>query len=285
VREIIAGVDATPYGFRVAEWAAAEAAYRGAALRIVHALPSWLFEAEVEPRVREIRDWMLAGGQKIIDEAVAKANARLPEVAVAAELVPGGPARALIEAAKDGVMIVVGCHGASTLAGLVLGSVALQVVTHAPCPAVVVGRAEAPARREVVVGIDGSAHDQVVIEFACAEASFRSARLRAVYAWTHLAARDRPPAADRDAAAEEAGRMLAERLAGWQERFPELEIVRDLRHERPVTALTAAATGCQLLVVGSRGRGGFDGLRLGSVSHAMLHRARCPVAVVPSPGG
>ncbi len=290
MNEIITGVDGSSHSLRAAEWAAAEAASRGAALRIVYALPAWLFGTAVDPRVREIREWMLASGQEVIDEAVARIGARTPGVSVSAGLAPGGPPRALIEAAKDAVMVVVGSRGAGTITGLVLGSVALQVAMHAPCPAVVVRGSEPPALREVVVGIDGSHDNQAAIEFGFTEASFRSARLRAVHAWTHPASAaaapggGQPPVFDRDAAAAEAGWMLAESLAGWQERFPDVEVVRDVVHGRPTRTLTAASTGVELLVLGSRGRGGFAGLVLGSVSHAMLHHARCPLAVVPPPG-
>ncbi|HEU5161051.1 MAG TPA: universal stress protein [Streptosporangiaceae bacterium] len=287
MNEIIAGVDGSPCSLRAIEWAAEAAAARGTALRIVHAMPSWLFEPTVESRVEQVRDWMVATGHEVTDEAVAVAEARAPGLDVSAELAPGGPPRALIGAAKDAVMLVVGSHGAGTLTGLLLGSVALQVAMHAICPAVVVRPPPVSARREVVVGIDGSHHDQAVMEFGFTEASLRSARLRAVHAWTHLGAAPdavRPPVVDRAAAEAECQRMLAESLGGWQERFPEVEIVREVRHDRPTAALTAASAGAELLVVGTRGRGGFAGLLLGSVGHAMLHRAQCPVAIVPAPG-
>jgi nucleotide-binding universal stress UspA family protein len=287
VNEIIIGVDGSAYSLRAVEWAAAEAERRNAALRILHAIPSWLFETSVEPRVRQVREWMRNSGQEVIDEAAAKARGRAPGVTVSGELVPGGPSRALVEAAEGALMVVVGSHGAGSLTGLLLGSVALQVASHAPCPAVVVRQAERDAAHDVVVGVDGSAGSQAALGFGFEEAALRKVRLRAVHAWTHPASAGpgdmQPLVFDPDLVGAEEGRVLAESLAGWQERFPDVEVVRDVVRGRPSRVLTAASSGADLLVVGTRGRGGFAGLVLGSVSHAMLHHVRCPLAVVPNP--
>lgn len=285
MKEIIAGVDGSAYGLQAVRWAAEEARRRDTRLRIVYAIVSWLFQTDVDPRVREVRDWLRSSGQEVVDGAVALARERAPGVAVSAEMVPGGPSKALIEAGGAAEMVVVGCHGAGTLTGLVLGSVALQVATHAPCPIVIVRHLEPHPVREVVVGADGSASCQAAIGFAFAEAALRRARLRAVLAWTHPApavpADVRPVVFDPALVADEEERVLAESLAGWQERFPDVEVVRDVVRGRAPRVLAAASAGVELLVVGTRGRGGFPGLMLGSVSHAMLHHARCPLAIVP----
>jgi nucleotide-binding universal stress UspA family protein len=285
MNEIIAGVDGSAHSLQAVEWAAAEAARRDASLRIVYAIAPWLFHPKVDPRVVEIRDWMRKSGQEVIDGAVARVRERTPDVAVSADLVPGGPSRALLQAAEDAAMIVVGCHGAGTLTGLLLGSVALQVATHATRPVVVVRHLDISVGQEVVVGVDGWDSCQAAIGFAFEAASIRKARLRAVHAWAHPASAGpgdiQPLAFDPDLVTEEEGRVMAESLAGWQERFPDVELVRDVVRGRPTRVLAATSAGADLLVVGTRGRGGFAGLMLGSVSHAMLHHARCPLAIVP----
>jgi nucleotide-binding universal stress UspA family protein len=283
--EIIAGLDGSAHSLEAVEWAAEEARLRDARLRIVYAVVPWLFHRDVDPRVRGVRDWMLSSGQEVVDEAVALVGKRTPDVPVVADMVPGSPPRALIKAAEGAAMVVVGSHGAGTLTGLLLGSVALQVAAHAPCPAVIVRRLEPPPGREVVVGVDGSDNGRAAIGFAFQEAKLRGIRLRAMLAWPHPAATARaeaqPVVFDPDRVTEQESHVLAESLAGWRERFPDVEVARDVVRGRPVRVLAATSAGADLLVVSTRGRGGFTGLMLGSVSHALLHHARCPLAVVP----
>jgi nucleotide-binding universal stress UspA family protein len=289
MHEIVVGADGSEHSLRAVQWAADEAARRAAALRIVYAMAPWLFDTPVDPRVAAVRDWLREGGQEIVDRAVDRARSRAPGLVVSAELVPGGPARALLTAARDATMVVVGGQGAGGLTGLLLGSVALQVVSHAPCAAVVVRSLEPEVNREIVVGVDGSPSCTGAIGFAFQEAALRLARLRAVLAWSHPASAGRgdvqPLVYDVELVAGDEERVLVECLAGWRERFPDVEVVHDVIQARPIRALAGASAGADLLVVGTRGRGGFAGLILGSVSHAMLHRAHCPVAIVPPGDG
>ncbi|MGH3390849.1 MAG: universal stress protein [Actinomadura sp.] len=285
MRAIVVGADGSEHSLRAVEWAAEEAARRAAPLRIVYAIAPWLFDDRVDERVAAVRHWLRDSGQEVIDRAVERARARVPDVAVSAELVPGGPARALIAAAREAAMVVIGGHGAGGLTGVLLGSVALQVASHAPCAAVVVRSLEPEVHREVVVGVDGSPTCTGAIGFAFEEAALRMARLRAVLAWTHPASAGpgdmQPLVYDVEVVGGDEERLLVECLAGWREKFPDVEVVHDVIQARPTRALAGASAGADLLVVGTRGRGGFAGLVLGSVSHAMLHRAHCPVAVVP----
>jgi nucleotide-binding universal stress UspA family protein len=243
----------------------------------------------VDPRVAAVRDWLRASGQEVIDRAVDRACARAPDVVVSAEMVPGGPARALTGAARDAGMVVIGAHGAGGLTGLLLGSVALQVASHAPCAAIVVRSLEPEVNREIVVGVDGSPTCTGAIGFAFEEAALRMARLRALLAWTHPTSAGpgdvQPLVYDVEVVSGDEERLLVECLAGWQEKFPDVEVVHGVVQARPTRALAGASAGADLLVIGTRGRGGFTGLVLGSVGHAMLHHAHCPVAVVPPGGG
>ncbi|MBT2212697.1 MULTISPECIES: universal stress protein [Actinomadura] len=289
MNQIVVGADGSEQSLAATAWAAEEAARRGASLRVVLVVAPWLFDVPVDPRAGAVRKWLLDGGEEIVGRAVAVARERAPGVEVTGVQRGGNAAEVLMEEARDALMLVAGTRGTGGLTGLVLGSVALQVASHAERPAVIVPAGEAAdgGHGEVVVGVDGSAGSAAAIGFAFEEAALRRARLRAVLAWTHPASTApealRPPAFDPENARAERERALAESLAGWCERFPEVEVAREVVYRRAVRALADASAGAELLVVGSRGRGGFTGLLLGSVGHAMLHRAACPVAVVRSP--
>jgi nucleotide-binding universal stress UspA family protein len=136
----------------------------------------------------------------------------------------------------------------------------------------------------VVVGVDGTPVGEAAIAFAFAEASARGADLVAVHAWTDLlletAFAAGAAALDFTPLEQEAEALLGERLAGWQEKYPEVRVTRQVSRERASRALLRCAEDAALVVVGSRGRGGFRGLLLGSTSQHLLHHAPCPVAVV-----
>jgi nucleotide-binding universal stress UspA family protein len=296
--EIVVGADGSEHGMVAVEWAAAEAARRGAPLRVVHAVAAWLFDPPADPRIRLVGEWMRDNGEEVVREALARARARAPEVEASGGQAGGQPAEVLIRESRRARMVVVGSHGAGGLTGLLLGSVALQVTSHASCPAVAVrldrpgvaeGEPGASGGGEIVVGVDGSPGGAAALDFAFEAAAVRGAAVRAVLAWSHPASERpgdlRPPVFDPVAVTEEQERALAEFSAGREIEFPDVPLIRQVVHARPKRALAEASARARLLVVGSRGRGGFGGLVLGSVSHAMLHHARCPVAVVHPPQG
>ncbi|MGI5231369.1 universal stress protein [Actinoallomurus sp. CA-142502] len=283
---IIVGADGSRHSLRAVDWAAGEAALRGAPLRIVHAVAPWLYDRNVDPRLVAVREWLLAGGQEVIGAAIEAARTRAPGIDVDGDMVPAGASRALVERARDASLIVVGSHGMGSVAGLLLGSSALQVVTHTPVPAVVVRHVEPVDRGEVAVGVDGPPLGDPALAFAFEEAGLRGARLRAVHVWSDPGAVDlggmTPLVYDADVIGVEHTRRLNDALAVWRDKYPDVEVVTEVVHGRPVRILSGVSARCDLLVVGSRGRGGFAGLILGSVSHGLLHHAHCPLAVVPS---
>jgi nucleotide-binding universal stress UspA family protein len=288
MNEIIVGADGSQHSLLAVVWAAEEAARRGLPLRIVYAIPAWLWRAREHRPADRVAERLYDSDRDIIDRAVGRARSTAPGVGVSGELVPGGAAEALLHAAAQAAMVVVASHGSGEATGLSLGSVALQVAAHATCPVVVAGLVDPAARPEVVVGVDGSAGCQAAIGFAFEEASWRKARVHAVHTWTHPVSTEPgdmlPLIYDKESVAADERRLLAESLAGWQEKYPQVGLIKEVGRSRPVPALSRASAGAALLVVGSRGRGGFTGLLLGSVSHAMLHHAQCPVAITPSKG-
>ncbi|TAM91104.1 MAG: universal stress protein [Jatrophihabitans sp.] len=178
-------------------------------------------------------------------------------------------------------MVVVGSRQLGTLAGAVLGSVSTAAAGAGTGIVVVVGSPPGLEgdRPDVVAGIDGSPVSQQVLAFAFDEASRRGRRLRVVYCWpkdtlAEMQWRVAPPAPER------AERWLAETLAGWQEKFPDVTVVRQVVREHPVDGLVRESASQELLVVGARARRGRFASWLGSVSQGVLHHATCPVAVV-----
>jgi nucleotide-binding universal stress UspA family protein len=284
---IIVGADGSRDSLRAIEWAAEEAALRGSPLRVVHAVAPWLYDRDVDPRLVSVREWLLAGGQEVIDTAVRTARARAPGLDADGAVVPGGAAKALLgQAASGASLLVLGSHGVGTVAGLLLGSTALQVVGHTPVPAVVVRHLEPMRRQEIVVGVDGPPIGEPALAFAFEEAALRGARLRAVHVWSDPGSvvphGMTPLVYDPEVVAEEHTRRLNDGLATWREKYPEVEVVTEVVQGRPVRILAGLSARADLLVVGTRGRGGFAGLVLGSVSHGLLHHAHCPLGVVPS---
>jgi nucleotide-binding universal stress UspA family protein len=285
---IIVGADGSRHSLRAVEWAAEEAALRKDSLRIVHAAAPWLYDRNVDPRLVSVREWLLAGGQEVLDTAVKVARARAPGIDVDGEMVAGGAAKALLERAAPGgaSLIVLGSHGVGTVAGLLLGSTALQVVAHTTVPAVVLRHLESMRRQEIVVGVDAPPIGEPALAFAFEEAALRGARLRAVHVWSDPGATGlggtTPLVYNPEVVTEEHTRRLNDGLATWREKYPEVEVVTEVVHGRPVRILAGVSARADLLVVGTRGRGGFAGLVLGSVSHGLLHHSHCPLAVVPS---
>ncbi|MGI5170888.1 universal stress protein [Spirillospora sp. CA-253888] len=285
MNEILVGVDDSELSMAALDWAVEEARRRNAGLRVLHAVLPWLMREHPDPKTAEVREWMVNCGREVLDRALARVRDRAPDLEVTGAVVPGPSSEALVGAAKDALMTVVGTHGANALGGMLLGSVAWQVAAHAPGPVVVVRGDGTGPHGEVVVGVDGSDGGDAALGFAFREAALRGARLRAVLAWTFPMpvggpAGFAPAVYDPELVAADEERVLLEALAEWRERFPEVEVVPEVVHGTATRALAGASARADLLVVGSRGRGGFAGLVLGSVSHALLHRAHCPVAVV-----
>ncbi|GAB2838913.1 universal stress protein [Actinocorallia aurea] len=282
-RPVVAGVDGSEPGYAAVEWAAAEAARRHLPLRLVFAVTPRLLEHTSAPGAETVRQEIRDGCLQALRRGADRAAATARSVAVDTELIAGGAAAALVAEGERAELLVVGGRGHGELAGLLLGSVTGQVAAHAPCPVAVVRHAEPPTHNEVVVGVDTAESARDALEFAFAEASARGARLRAVHAWTHPPGTGhgemQPVVFDPELVAEEEGLVLAEALAGWTGRYPDVEVTPEVVRGRAVRALAGASAKADVLVVGSRGRGGFPGLVLGSVGRAMLHHAHCPVVV------
>jgi len=285
---VIVGFDGSVSSRRAEAWALSEARLLGVPVQLVSCYESPTATVAygyggVVPSslVEDIRAAAEADMKSAVDEAAEHA----PDVSVSGHVVEGGVAAALLAQSHDAAMVVLGSRGLGGFRGLLLGSVGQQVSSHAEVPVVVVrGEADRPVSGRVVVAVDGSPASREAVAFAFAYAARHGAALHALHAW-EVPVFDAPGVtAPPSLALEEIGddevRLTAESLAGWSERFPEVVVTREVVHGPVERLVVEASANADLLVVGSRGRGGFTGLLLGSVSQAALHHSHCPVAVV-----
>ncbi|MFG3441127.1 universal stress protein [Nonomuraea sp. NPDC047897] len=266
---IVAGVDGSAAATAAVGWAVADARRRGLALRLVHVC-GWASHT---------------GGADYCEEALKAAadTARrlAPELDVSTDLFAGEMIAGLVGESATADSVVVGSRGLGGFAGLVLGSTGLALAGHAAGPVVVVRQDAEEGHGEIVVGYDGSEHSDAAMDYAVQQARARGVQLKAIYAWP-------PPVLGPYAAAyrildddfEEAARAATQQVLPWREKNPDVRIVDEQVRDHPAAALIKAAATADLLVVGSRGLGGFASAVLGSVSHAVLHHVTCPVAVV-----
>lgn len=280
---IIVGVDGSPASELAVDWAARDAHLRGIPLTLVHVLPT--IDAAMWLDVPVTEEWLQARDRRsdeILTDATRIANrATNDEVMVATLAVSGNTAATLTDLSKDATMVVVGCRGLGAITGRLLGSVSTGLVHHGHCP-IAVFHDEEHATGPVVVGIDGSPASESAVAIAFDEASRRGVPLVAVHTYSDAVADDGFAYANWTMVVEQAEESLAERLAGWQERYPDVTVRRVVARDWPTKQLLDQSKDAQLLVVGSHGRGGFAGLLLGSVSSAVAHAARVPVIIARS---
>ena len=259
---VVVGVDGSSSALAAVAWAARACAVHSAPLRLVHAytLPTRGYP-EVISSARELRSAMYDQGRMWLSQAVAVAQAEAPDVAVEHDLRMEHPTPVLIEESRHAREVVVGSHGLGGFTGALVGSTAVALSQHGESPVVVVrgGVHDGP----IVVGVDLSPESDGALGFAFDEAA--AARVPLVAALSHL---------------DEQTSLLSARLSGWLEKYPDVEVEMWVAAERPIPLLMELGERAALLVVGSRGRGGFAGMLLGSTSQALIYHAPCPVAVV-----
>jgi nucleotide-binding universal stress UspA family protein len=224
---------------------------------------------------------IIADATRIAEAGVGDGQLQISTQVIFCPLVP-----TLIDLSKEAQMIVVGCRGHGALRRGLFGSVSTALVHHAHGPVAVIHDEAVPpgvtSAAPVLVGIDGSPASESAIAIAFDEASRRGVDLVALHSWSDADRLDDFVGVDWSAVRSSAEETLAERLAGWQERYPDVSIHRVVERDHPARHLLEQAEAAQLVVVGSHGRGGFAGMLLGSVATAVVHAARTPVIVVRS---
>ncbi|MFB9628977.1 universal stress protein [Nonomuraea helvata] len=280
---IVVGVDGSAPSLLAASWAGREAAIRGAPLRIVHAAVRWTHSVPLVPQPPAWGAGAEAAAREMLRQAAVHAQAGRPHLAVTTEIVEGGAPEELVNAAEGAQLVVVGNRGRGGWAELLLGSVSRHVATRAPCPVAVIRQPHTGDRGEIVVGLTGRPGQEPLLDFAFREAALRSAALRAVHAWVDPTPREpgdmQPLVYDVEAVGEEEALLLAEAIAGWREKYPDVTLTQHVVHEHPAKALIDASTDTDLVVIGAH-RGARALLGLGGTAHAVLHHSRAPVIVV-----
>jgi nucleotide-binding universal stress UspA family protein len=281
---IVVGVDGSPASKVAVDWAARDAAMRNVPLTLVHVANGVVAPWSQTPLPTGFGKWQQQRGRQFIDDAIrvaAEATIETGPVQLKTEMYYSATIPTLVDLSKEAEFVVVGSRGQGAF-GSLIGSVSTGLVHHAHCPVAVIHDEDPlmphPAQAPVLVGIDGSPASELATAIAFDEASRRHVDLIALHAWSDAGVLDFP-GMDWSTMKSSEDEVLAERLAGWQERFPDVTVHRLVVCDRPARQLVEHSEAAQLVVVGSHGRGGFAGMLLGSVSAAVVHSARMPVIV------
>lgn len=288
---VVVGVDGSPHAALALDWAATEAARRGAPLVVLHAFsadyPAVRSAGPGGPVPPQPSSAIHAAAEETAAAAVERAHAAHPTLEVTGTVVPGDAGVAIVEASTGAALVVVGARGLGRIRGLLVGSVSSYVTPRAHSPVVVVH--EAPSRSlselRVIVGVDGSADSAAALRFAFEAAERQQIGVTVVHTWdldVDATAAALAWSVDWQQADEQERALVAETLAGYASEFPTVDVRRYVVRGHPVAELARQSENAALLVVGSRGRGSVKGMALGSVSQRVLHDAHCPVAVVSS---
>lgn len=284
---VVAALDGSHRDPAVIDWATAEATATSAPLHLVHAVDlgtplSAYGELLTSP---DIVDKVEQESVRVVTAARARVVAARPDLPVTTALPTGAPAGALLNSADGARLLVVGSARKTKAERIVLGTTSLSVVAHSPCPVILVpDDAETAGDGRVVVGIDGSDHSRLAFAHALEAAALRGRAVTTVTTWNveveNGVVVTEPGSAEWETV-DRRYRAMAERtIAADRDAHPEIDVTVEVHHGRAADILVDVAQGADLLVVGSRGRGGFRGMLLGSVSQRVLGRATCPVGVL-----
>lgn len=288
-RIVTVGIDGSETSAVALGWAAREASRRGALLQVIHAYTIPVYGGDFGavmafPSV-DLEEFQVSH-QKIAADQLAPIRASYPELTIETVVESGPPITSIVEGAKDAELVVVGTHGAGSLAALIIGSVARGVAHRAPCPVVLVPNIALRSTVErIVVGTDGSPAADAAMDWADNEARLWDAELTVAHACYypyhagHVTTGGGAALMEVDAMMllSKAGHRLDTRRGGGN------EVRTILLPGPPATALVETAADSDLLVVGTRGRGGLKAALLGSTSNQAIHHARCPIAVIHTP--
>ncbi|GGK23318.1 stress-inducible protein [Streptomyces camponoticapitis] len=286
-RVVTVGLDGTPESLSAARWAAREAQQRNATLRMTHA---WVLLSDARDHPPTEENDPNYWPKWITDQAMQSIEPIYPDLPVVEDLVAEDPVDALLAAAKESELLVLGSRDMSPMASYFLGDVGLHVMVRSRTPTVLVRAredSEPPADEgDVVVALSLDGPCDALLEFAFTSSARRNVNLRAVHG------RNLPAAAYtrggivadpylRSEVIGHAQRELADMLCPWREKFGDVRVVDSVWAESPAKAVIRGAVGAGLLVVGRRQKGPRASPPVGNVLAAAVHHAPCPLAVVP----
>ena len=282
---ILVAVDGSPESDAAVRWAAREAGLRDLPITLAHVVVPVVTSWPVRSLQAEFNQWQEDNARQVIEQGQKMLRSTIGDSElsnVGTEVLHDYAVPGLVTASKEAQMIVVGSRGLGPVGCAVLGSVSSGVVHHARCPVAIVHADEAQSSDDnspVLVGIDGSPASEAATALAFDEASRRHVDLVALHAWSDVGVF---PILGMDwhEYEDEGHEVLGERLAGWQEQYPDVVVRRRIVCDRPARWLIDESQQAQLVVVGSHGRGGFAGMLLGSVATTVAEGAKAPVIVV-----
>jgi nucleotide-binding universal stress UspA family protein len=282
---VTVGLDGSPEGMAAAHWAADEAERRKVTLRLMHSWPNLAPEPIRAASEIDRNYW----AKRLVHKTQAELQASHPGLLIVGSLVADDAQDALVKAASEAELTVLGSRGLTSAASYFLGSISMAVVARASRPVVLVRpegreRGSPPASRVVVVALKLHGPCDDLLSFACEAAAARDVPLRVVHGVSLPLHAHTPWGVDHEVSkeiTEDAQKRLGQVLSPWRDKFPGVEPVDAVRLESPAEAVVRAAESAELLVVGRRRHHPPFTPRLGPVAHAALHHACCPVAVVP----
>ncbi|MEU0213168.1 universal stress protein [Streptomyces canus] len=281
---ITVGLDGSPESLAAARWAADEADKRKLTLRLMHAWPLLLPESARVPSEVDQNYW----AKRFVHTARAELESSHPGLTIIGSLVADDARKALLQAASESELIVLGSRGLDSVGSYFLGDVSMPVVARTERPVVLVrtgyGTARPTPASRVVVALKSHGPSDELLDFAFHTAAVREVQLLAVHGQS-VPLHARVPWGVDHAVAEEmtrdAQQELSKALHRWREKYPQVDAAHAVRLETPAKAVVHAAEGAALLVVGRRTHRHDIAPHLGHVTHAAIHHGRCPVAVVP----
>ncbi|HLU55933.1 MAG TPA: universal stress protein [Pseudonocardia sp.] len=279
-KPILVAYDGSRSARAAASWAAAEAAASGRSLWLVHVIRWPLPELDGLRLPATVRDGDHArrAAAQLVDSGVERCRQVAPGVDVRGDALTGGAIDSLGRLAEEASLLVLGASGQTATRRVLLGSSAAELTRRVTTPVVVIREpATATPASPVLIGVDGSAVSDRVVDAGFAFAARRGLGVVAVHAWCDLPLEALGGPDDQEPARCDATALLADRLAGARARNPQVRVEEVVTLDRPASALLDRAAGAALLVVGRHGRGRSTDMPLGSVCHAVLYYAACPV--------
>lgn len=282
---ITVAVDGSAESDAAVRWASHEAELRQLPITLVHVVVPVVTSWPVRSLQAEFNEWQEDNARQVVEQGQKMLRSTLGESElsdVRTEVLHDYVVPGLVKASKDSQMIVVGSRGMGAVGRVLLGSASNGLAHHSCCPVAIIHADEAQSSDStspVLLGIDGSPASEAATALAFDEASRRGVELVALHAWSDVGVF---PALGMDwhEYEDEGHEILGERLAGWQEQYPDVVVRQRIVCDRPARWLIDESQQAQLVVVGSHGRGGFPGMLLGSVSSAVAQSAKAPVVVV-----